>query len=140
VIISGSMSKGCLAEDGDIDYFIITRAGRLWIARTLAGRCTRKLVLFNSHRDFCVNYFIDDGTPCHRGSQPFTATEVLTLLPTYGQRQSRPTSSRHNTWAYAMLPGHAPDPGFLRPTAAGSSNSAWNACWAGVRGGGWSNG
>ena len=35
VYVSGSLSKGFLSEDGDIDYFIITKPGKLWIARTL---------------------------------------------------------------------------------------------------------
>ncbi|MGV3637224.1 MAG: hypothetical protein ACO1NQ_06205, partial [Flavobacteriales bacterium] len=35
VFISGSMSKGCLAADGDIDFFVVTEPGRLWVARTL---------------------------------------------------------------------------------------------------------
>ena len=34
VFISGSLSKHVMAEDGDIDYFIITKPGRLWVTRT----------------------------------------------------------------------------------------------------------
>ena len=33
--ISGSLSKGVLDEDGDVDYFIITRPSRLWLCRSL---------------------------------------------------------------------------------------------------------
>lgn len=103
VFISGSMSKGCLAEDGDIDYFIITRAGRLWVARTLLV-LYKRLVLFNSHRDFCVNYFIDEEHLAVEDRNRYTATEVVTLLPTYGNGVAA-EFFRHNAWAYAMLPG-----------------------------------
>ena len=35
VFVSGSLSKNVMPQDGDIDYFIVTKPGRLWIARTL---------------------------------------------------------------------------------------------------------
>ena len=31
VFISGSLSKGVIAHDGDVDYFIVTQPERLWI-------------------------------------------------------------------------------------------------------------
>src|SRR4029453_17664939 len=58
VMLSGSIDKGVLDEDGDIDYFIITSPGRLWVARTLLI-LYKKIFLLNSRRDFCVNYFVD---------------------------------------------------------------------------------
>ena len=36
--ISGSLSKHYADENADIDYFIITRSNRLWIARSLIDR------------------------------------------------------------------------------------------------------
>ena len=35
VCLSGSMSKGYMGQDADLDFFIITKSGRLWVARTL---------------------------------------------------------------------------------------------------------
>ena len=46
VFISGSLSKGVMAEDGDIDYFIITQPNRLWIARTLLILYKKIILLF----------------------------------------------------------------------------------------------
>lgn len=106
VFISGSMSKGCLTEDGDIDFFIITRPGRLWVARTLLV-LYKRLVLFNSHRDFCVNYFIDEEHLAVEDRNRYTATEVVTLLPTYGHGVAV-EFFRRNAWAYATLPGVQP--------------------------------
>ncbi|HEX2618231.1 MAG TPA: nucleotidyltransferase domain-containing protein [Flavobacteriales bacterium] len=105
VFLSGSMSKGCLAPDGDIDYFIITQPGRLWVARTLLV-LYKKLFLLNSRRDFCVNYFIDTEHLTVEDRNRFTATEVVTLIPTYGNGNTE-AFFEHNAWAFSMYPGMA---------------------------------
>ncbi len=80
VYISGSLSKGYMAPDGDVDYFIITSSERLWIARTLLI-LYKKIFLFNSRKYFCVNYFIDEENLEIEQQNIFTATELVTLLP-----------------------------------------------------------
>lgn len=108
VMLSGSISKGCLAEDGDIDYFVITEPGRLWIARTLLI-AFKKLFLFNSRRDFCVNYFVDLDHLAIEDRNLFTATEVLTVVPTFGAAVCERFFAA-NTWACKMLPNIAEPP------------------------------
>lgn len=81
VMLSGSLSKGYMAEDSDIDFFIVTQPGRLWVARTLLI-FYKKLFLFNSHKDFCVNYFIDTAHLEIEDKNIFTAMETSTLIPT----------------------------------------------------------
>ena len=83
VLVSGSLSKHCMPPDGDIDYFLITEPGRLWLARTLLV-LFKKIFLFNSHKYFCVNYFIDTEHLEIEEKNLFTATETSTLLPLYG--------------------------------------------------------
>lgn len=80
VYVSGSMSKGMMAADGDVDFFIITRPGRLWLARTLLI-LYKKIFLLNSYKFFCVNYFIDTNHLEIEEKNLFTATELVTLLP-----------------------------------------------------------
>jgi hypothetical protein len=80
VFISGSLSKNYIDEDGDIDYFLITKPNRLWIARTLLV-LYKKVFLFNSRKYFCVNYFIDENNLEIEEKNLFTATEISTLLP-----------------------------------------------------------
>ena len=59
IAISGSLSKHYAAEEPDIDYFIITAANRLWIARSLL-HLFKKLTFITGHEHyFCMNYFID---------------------------------------------------------------------------------
>lgn len=83
VFISGSLSKNVLREEGDIDYFIITDQGRLWVTRTLLI-LFKKVFLLNSHKYFCVNYFVDDQHLEIEEKNIYTATEIATLLPMYG--------------------------------------------------------
>lgn len=109
VMLSGSLSKGCLAADGDIDYFVITSPGRLWIARTLLISF-KKVFLLNSRRDFCVNYFVDTEHLPIEDRNLFTATELLTLVPTFGTDVCAAFFAV-NTWASDLLPNATtPDP------------------------------
>lgn len=107
VMLSGSMSKGVLAVDGDIDFFVVTAPGRLWLARTLLI-AFKKVCLLNSRRNFCVNYFIDIEHLGIEDRNLFTATEVMTLVPVYG-RTTCAAFFTANTWAADHLP-NAPSP------------------------------
>jgi|TARA_R110000737_G_scaffold345097_1_gene373175 hypothetical protein len=81
--ISGSLSKGVLMDEADFDFFIITKAQRLWIARTLLI-LYKKIFLLNSRKFFCVNYFIDNEHLAIEERNLFTATEIATLIPAKG--------------------------------------------------------
>jgi hypothetical protein len=80
VFISGSLSKGTMGDDGDIDYFIVTSPGRLWVARTLLI-FYKKVFLLNSRKYFCINYVVDENSLAIEHQNRFTAMELVTLLP-----------------------------------------------------------
>jgi hypothetical protein len=82
VLISGSLSKGVMTRDADIDFFIITEPGRLWITRMLLT-LFKRFFLLNSHRNFCLNYFIDSDHLAIPDRNIFTATEIGLILPVY---------------------------------------------------------
>lgn len=84
VSISGSLSKGTMDEDGDIDYFIITEPRRLWVCRSLLV-LYKKIILLNSRKHFCVNYFIDTDHLLIPDFNLFTATEISFIRPMYGK-------------------------------------------------------
>jgi hypothetical protein len=84
VMISGSLSKGVMEPDDDIDFFIVTKTGRIWITRMLLT-LFKRVFLMNSHRNFCINYFIDNSHLQIPDQNLFTATEVGTLLPMYNR-------------------------------------------------------
>jgi len=72
----------CFPES-DIDYFIITAANRLWIARSLL-HLFKKLTFITGHQHyFCMNYFVDTESLKITHRNIYTAVEVDTLLPAY---------------------------------------------------------
>lgn len=82
VMLSGSISKGYMGKRDDIDYFIVTKPGRLWIARTMLV-LFKKIFLLNSYRNFCINYFVDTENLHIQEKNRFTATEIAFLMPVY---------------------------------------------------------
>jgi len=82
--ISGSLSKNFAAEDADIDYFIVTKANRLWIARTLMHLYKKLTFLTGRQHNYCMNYYIDEERLNIEEKNAFTAIEVLTLVPVCG--------------------------------------------------------
>jgi len=107
VCISGSMSKGYMDEDADLDFFIITKAERLWIARTFLI-LYKKVFLFNSRKFFCINYLIDTEHLEIEEQNQFTATEVVTLINVFGQTDFDAFVAA-NQWAYKYYPNMTPN-------------------------------
>lgn len=102
VFISGSLSKHVMKPDSDIDFFIITEPGKLWICRTFLT-LYKKLVLRNSHRNFCLNYFIDSNNLEIPDKNIFTATEVAFLLPMYNYFAYKHFMTKNN-WVRTEFP------------------------------------
>ena len=74
--ISGSLSKNFADEKADIDFFIITKANRLWIARTIM-HLFKKLTFITGHQHyFCMNYYIDEEALLIEDQNIFTAIEI----------------------------------------------------------------
>jgi hypothetical protein len=105
VFVSGSLSKQCMRTDSDIDFFIVTAPQRLWLARGLLI-LFKKIFLFNSHKYFCVNYFIDTEHLEIEEKNLFTATEIITLMPMCG-KELYMQFQKANHWAWQIFPNAA---------------------------------
>jgi hypothetical protein len=81
VAVSGSLSKYFADENSDIDFFIITRADRLWIARSLLHIFKKLTFIVQKQSYFCMNYFVDEKDPAIMEKNIYTAMEVATVLP-----------------------------------------------------------
>jgi hypothetical protein len=118
VFISGSLSKGSVPEDADVDYFIVTKKNRLWIARTLLVMFKRAFLL-GSKKYFCVNYFVDENHLEIPDKNIFTATEVSTVIPMRGSQYCKAFIAQ-NGWYRDFYPNinltalEDSGPGFLK--------------------------
>ncbi|HZY81729.1 MAG TPA: hypothetical protein VFE50_19535 [Cyclobacteriaceae bacterium] len=106
VMISGSLSKNFLDKNGDIDFFIVTAPGKVWLTRGLLALFQR-IFLFNSHKYFCVNYYIDHDHLTLDEKNIFTATELITLKPICGDEHYQ-NLVRSNTWIADFYPQFVP--------------------------------
>jgi hypothetical protein len=100
--LSGAISKNVVPPDGDIDFFIITKPKRLWLSRTLLVMF-RRIFLLNSHKYFCINYFIDEQNLNIADKNLFSATEVVYLIPTFGAEYHEKFHSA-NAWVRDFFP------------------------------------
>lgn len=101
--ISGSLSKNFADEGADIDFFIITKANRLWVARTFM-HLFKKLTFLTGHQHYyCMNYYVDEQALVLQDKNVYTATEIKTLIPVSGKK-----TTGHffevNEWAGQFLP------------------------------------
>ncbi|MEP6747755.1 MAG: nucleotidyltransferase domain-containing protein [Bacteroidota bacterium] len=103
VAVSGSLSKKFADEDADIDFFIITAASRLWIARTFLHIFKKITFLFRMEDFFCMNYFIDEAEPGILEKNIYTATEVATIMPLRGNDIFE-TFYKVNAWTKKFFP------------------------------------
>jgi len=106
IAISGSLSKNYASENPDIDYFIITDANRLWIARTLL-HLFKKLTFITGHQHyFCMNYFVDTEAMALAQRNQYAAIELATLLPAYNEKLIDLLMNK-NPWFVEFLPNHS---------------------------------
>ncbi len=100
--VSGTCAKGLFDTEADVDYFIVTKTGRLWIGRTLLV-LFKKIFLLNSRRYFCLNYFIDDTSLEISERNIFIAHELLSMAPVSNPALYQ-RLRKANAWANELLP------------------------------------
>lgn len=121
LFISGSLSKNTADEKGDIDYFVITAPGRLWIARTCLHLMKKLSYLGGKQHWYCMNYFVDGNALEIDEKNIFTAMEIVTLLPMGGDEVVE-HFFRANEWTRNYFPG-------ARPAAGGSASRPHRKRW-----------
>ena len=101
--VSGSVSKNFADENADIDFFIITKANRLWIARTLLHLFKKNPFLKDRNRHYCMNYFVDEADLLIEEKNIYTATELFTIIPMAGNGSMK-NFFKKNSWSYTYFP------------------------------------
>lgn len=103
ISVSGSLSKYYADEKADIDFFIITSANRLWIARTCMHLLKKLSYLAGKQDWFCMNYYVDEIGREINEKNVFTAMEIVTLLPMQGISEFKKFISK-NAWTNDFFP------------------------------------
>lgn len=105
--ISGSLSKMYADEKADIDFFIITKSDRLWIARTFMHLFKKLTFLTGKQHFYCMNYYVDESAMKLEDQNIYTAIEISTLLPVRGEAMH--DFFKANSWVsdwFAEYPGN----------------------------------
>jgi predicted nucleotidyltransferase len=105
IAISGSLSKNYAEEKADIDFFVITKANRLWIARTILHLFKKFTYIIGRQHLYCMNYFIDEKALTIQEKNIYTATEIVTLFPVSGSRSIH-IFFESNSWVEEWLPDY----------------------------------
>ena len=119
VAVSGSLSKYFADEQSDIDFFIITKANRLWIARTLLHIFKKLTFIVRKQSYFCMNYFIDEKDPAIMEKNIYTAIEVVTVLP-LRDNGTFDEFFKANSWASVFFPNK-----FLHTPTVKKTGKSW---------------
>ena len=98
VCISGGLSKNYYDANSDIDYFIVTKDNRLWIARTLYILYYKLLVPKSRKKYYCLNYFVSESHLHIPDHNLFVATELMHLIPAVNLDAYKCIMD-HNIWA-----------------------------------------
>jgi hypothetical protein len=101
--ISGSLSKNYADKHADFDFFIITRANRLWIARTFMHLYKKLTLLTGRQHYYCMNYYLDEKALTLDDQNIFSAIELKTLIPVSGENNMQEFFDA-NQWSGDWLP------------------------------------
>jgi hypothetical protein len=108
IAISGSLSKNFADGNSDLDFFIITKANRLWVVRILYSIIYKLACALRIKEWFCLNYFIDELNLAIKEQNVFTAVEISTLMPLKGEAVFS-NFFEANDWVFEYLPNYSPN-------------------------------
>jgi hypothetical protein len=101
ITVTGALAVNNIAAHPDIDLLVVTKHGRVWIARRLIVILVRLARIFRD--DLCPNYIISERTLGLDQRDLFTAHELAQMVPLSGASLYRRMLAQ-NSWAEDYLP------------------------------------
>jgi hypothetical protein len=103
LLVTGSLSKNSAVPDGDVDFLVLVRPGRVWTLKTMLQGLRRALP-HPARELFCTNYLMATDRLEVDDQNLFTAVELATAVPLAG-REACVSLLEANGWARAFVPG-----------------------------------
>lgn len=127
VAISGSLAH-LNADDGaaagDLDLFVVTAPGRVWMVTVVALAVAR---LRGWRRRLCLNYVVSERTLAVPSTDLFTANQIVHLKPLSGEATYRRFLGA-NPFVGAHYPNFVPRALEPAPVAGGGAGTALRVC------------
>ncbi|MCB9009110.1 MAG: hypothetical protein H6656_17420 [Ardenticatenaceae bacterium] len=107
VAVTGSLAMNNVGADADIDYFVVTENGRLWLTRALVIGIVR--LAARRGIILCPNYFVAESALTLPERNIYTAREIVQMVPLFGHEVYRQLRQQ-NCWASQFMPNAAGPP------------------------------
>lgn len=103
LLVTGSLSKNSAVPDGDVDFLVLVRPGRVWTLKTML-QGLRRVLPPPARELFCTNYLMATDQLEVDDQNLFTAVELATAVPLAG-REGCVALLEANAWAREFVPG-----------------------------------
>lgn len=100
--ITGSVAAKSLRPGYDIDLFIITNSGLLWITRFITVVYLKYKKLYKSK--YCANIYISTKNLTWKDKNVYVANEIVRLLPLFNKDFTYEKFLIKNSWITSFLP------------------------------------
>ena len=99
--VTGALSMDNVAKNADMDFLIVTEAGRLWLCRAMVITLVRWAARFGD--TLCPNYFLSSRALVFAERNLYSAHELAQMIPLFGHAVYRDMRSLNN-WSNIFLP------------------------------------
>jgi hypothetical protein len=103
VAVTGGLAAENVDSGSDLDYFIVTNPGYLWVTRAMVLALDKLIKLLGQHTRLCPNFLIADSKLSLDERDLFTAQELTHMRPLYGGEVYAAMRLK-NKWTDEFLP------------------------------------